>query len=420
MTTGDSHCICLIHPIDPRGDKIGGIETHVRLILGHAPSNWRVLMVGVDGRGDCELGRVINVEFGSRHINFLPIIYYPDADVHEAAKALQKSITVRFTLGLLKHLFSIRRAIGSTPTSVELERYEFSFIPFLLGVPVMQVIHGEGSKEDKMDSLIKKYWFLHRTSEEIAIRLASEIVCVNPNIYLNVKRKLSGSKKHVVFMPVSVDTDVFRPQNFDVGDEIFRVVFAGRLDEFKDPPTMFRAFREIHDRLGGRFEFHYVGTSDPNRYPEFEEVAPFTIRHGFKRAHEVSEIIAHCHAGVLTSFFEGMPCYLLEVLSVGRPVVAIRLPQYDLVMEEGVSGMMIERMLDDAATIEKLAQRFADVWSAIQGGRMKPELIRSKADQFSVKAQLGDHFSRHQRLIKAGIRVLSGNDIPNHLTDNNR
>jgi glycosyltransferase involved in cell wall biosynthesis len=157
--------------------------------------------------------------------------------------------------------------------------------------------------------------------------------------------------------------------------------------------------------LSGRFEFHYVGTSDPSRYLEFAQVASFTIQHGFKGAHEISEIIAHCHAGVLTSFFEGMPCYLLEVLSVGRPVVAIRLPQYDLVIEEGVSGMMIERMFDDTATIEKLAERFADVWSAIQAGRMQPELIRSKTSQFSVKAQLGDHFSRHQRLIRAGNAI---------------
>src|SRR3982074_819091 len=37
--TTAAHCLCLIHPIDQRGGKIGGIETHVRLLLQHEPGN---------------------------------------------------------------------------------------------------------------------------------------------------------------------------------------------------------------------------------------------------------------------------------------------------------------------------------------------------------------------------------------------
>ena len=42
------HWICIIHPMDPRGTKLGGIETYVRTLVQHAPLNWRALLVGVD------------------------------------------------------------------------------------------------------------------------------------------------------------------------------------------------------------------------------------------------------------------------------------------------------------------------------------------------------------------------------------
>ena len=395
------HCICLIHPIDPRGTKIGGIETYVRTLVRRAPADWHVLLIGVDGKGDCRLGEVTQLTIGERSIDFLPLIHFPDEDVHQAAAALAKSMTLQFAIGLFRNFFRLRKLIGKGPVTVELERFEFCLVPFLLRKPTVQVVHGEGSREDSMDSLIKKYWFLHRIAEETAIRLATAIVCVNPNIEARLRKKLPARMSRITCMPVPVDSDTFRLQNFDTRDGIFRVVFAGRLDKFKDPSTMFRALYEVHNRLHGRLEFHYVGTSNPHRYLEFGSIEHFTIMHGHKDAPDVAAIIARCHAGVLTSFFEGMPCYLLEVLSVGRPLVAIRLPQYDPVIEEGVSGSMIERLPDETATVDELADRLVEIWSKIQRSQLHPDAIHAKAQPFSVNVQLAEHFERHLNLARS-------------------
>ncbi len=77
------------------------------------------------------------------------------------------------------------------------------------------MIHGEGSKTDKMDSLIKKFWFLHRINEDVATRLAGRIICVNPNILARLEREKPDAAKRAVFMPVAVDTDVFAATNFE-------------------------------------------------------------------------------------------------------------------------------------------------------------------------------------------------------------
>jgi glycosyltransferase involved in cell wall biosynthesis len=403
--------------MDPRGSKVGGIETHLRLMLRYPPSSCRMLFVGVDSRGDCKLGQVITANLDGQSFDFLPVSFFPEDQIHSAAKSLGQSLTFRFGIGLVGYFRSIRKATRSMTGSIELQRFEFALLPRLLGKPAIQIIHGEGSKADKMDSLIKKYWFLHRANEEIAVRLANKIVCVNSNIVRRLEEEFKVKGDRVVCMAVSVDTATFGQTDFDVNDGIFRVMFAGRLDEFKDPPTMFKVLHEVHGRLNGAFEFHYVGTSDPDRYPESKLIDGFMIRHGFCNPTEVAAIATRCHAGFLTSFFEGMPCYLLEMLSVGRPVVAIRLSQFDEVIEEGVSGYMVERIPEEPSLIAQLADRLAGVWSAILQGRIDPKVIHQKIEKFSVKIQLMEHFARHRSLVEKNLPLSKIRD-QYHLSNN--
>src|SRR5262249_9654769 len=48
--------ICLLHPFDPRGSEVGGIETYIRDFIAFHPPDVDVLLIGVDGRGDLALG----------------------------------------------------------------------------------------------------------------------------------------------------------------------------------------------------------------------------------------------------------------------------------------------------------------------------------------------------------------------------
>lgn len=391
------HRLTLLHPIDPRGSKVGGIETHVRLMYQRHPADFSVLLVGIDERGDLELGRPIRIEAGERMIDFLPVAHIPDAEIHGAARRLHQSVTLRFALGALRHLAAIRRLGAGEAATTELQRFEFGLIGRLLGRPVVQIVHGEGSRKDRMDSLIRRFWYLNLVNERIALSLASRIVCVNGNIIERLSRIAPRLAAKSEMLTVSVDMDRFRATPFPPAD-VFRIVFAGRLDAFKDPPLMFETMRLIHAALGGRFEFHYVGTSDPHRYAEFAAIEPFTVRHGFQDAAGVAAIIANSHAGILTSFFEGMPCYLLELIASGRPIGAIRLPQFDPLVVAGESGFLIERGADPATSANRLAAAFIDLHRAIAGGRLDPEAIRQKAVPYSTAVQMPRLFERHRRL----------------------
>ena len=48
--------ICLIHPFDPRGQKVGGLETYIRDFITFHPVDTDILFIGVDSTGELELG----------------------------------------------------------------------------------------------------------------------------------------------------------------------------------------------------------------------------------------------------------------------------------------------------------------------------------------------------------------------------
>lgn len=401
--TRPTYRLCVMHPMDPRGAKLGGIETHVRQIFTSYPEDFSLIFVGVDEFGDCRLGQVRRLEIGGRTIEFLPVTHVNAARINLAATRLLQSTTLQFARGILRYFGPIRRALGAKPVTVDLQRFEYAGLARLAGLPIVQWVHGDGGKNQKMDSLLKRFWFLHRANEWLALHLAKRVLCVNGDILERLAQSYPALRSKGEVMSVSVDTDVFTPQPMPEWDGVFRVVFAGRLDSFKDPPLMFRVLAGLRERLGTQVQFHYVGTTDPHRYPEFASIADITVRHGFQPAGTVASIMAACHAGILTSFFEGLPCYLLEMLSVGRPFAAIRLPQYDPLVVDGISGKLVERTEPDAACEAALTDAFLELRAAAIAGTPDPGRIHALVEPFSVRVQMQRMFAHH-RLIQDGMR----------------
>ena len=157
----------------------------------------------------------------------------------------------------------------------------------------------------------------------------------------------------------------------------------------------------LRRRLQGGVEFHYIGTSDPHRFAEFAAIEDITICHGFKDAAGMATTLAGAHAGILTSEFEGMPRFVLETLAVGRPVVAVHLPQLESVIHDGDSGFLVTRDGSAEDMAEALARRFLDVRDAIGAGEMNPEQIAGAIADFTPSRQLARVFRYHQEIQNA-------------------
>lgn len=393
--------ICLIHPFDPRGEKVGGLETYIRDFITFHPDDTDLLLIGVDSTGEMELGKVHQLTFRGRTLDFLPILHYSDQHAREAARSIRTSLTGQFFVALIRHFGMIARLVRKRRCSIDLRRVEFSWLPAVLRSPFIQMLHGEGAPKLQMDSLLRKYAFVHNAGERFAVATSEKFLCVNPFITERLQNTYPSRRGKIDTLWTWVNTEIFQPQPFSDHAGTFRIVFAGRLDEFKDPALMFTAIGRLRGRLGRPVEFHYVGTSDPHRFAEFKMIEDITVRHGFKDAVGMAATLAHAHSGILTSEFEGMPRFVLETLAVGRPVVATHLPQLEAVIHDGESGFLVPRSVSREDMAEQLVQRFIDVEKQIEAGAIDPANVASNIRTFTPNTQLARVFRYHQEIQNA-------------------
>lgn len=403
--------LVLIHGFDPRGAKVGGMETHVRQILRRHPAHMRILMIGIDDFGDLELGRAHTMTVYGREIDFFPVMHIPATEQTTAAKSVGSSVTFRFAKAMAGYLPRLRKLIKGEAASAEVERFEFALLARALGCPLVVMVHNEGDpKGDKMDSILSRYWWINDTAEWLAFRLAKRIFTVTPKLKERIAARHPSQVKKAEVLTVSVDTQLFQATPFDMTDGKLKLVYAGRLDEFKDPALMFRVCRRLHESLSGAFEFHFCGSADPHRFPEFAAIEPYTVRHGALQPEGVAAVMQTVHMGILVSHWEGMPCFLLELLASGRPFGGLRLPQFDQVIEQGVNGRMVER----GATVEEsetlVTGAILQQWSEIRSGKTDPQAVHAKIIPWSVDNQLGRLFKALTEIARPGLepRLLTG------------
>lgn len=388
--------VCMIHPFDPRGAKVGGIETYIRDYITYHPEDMELLLVGVDGFGDLEVGKISEIEFRGRKIKFLPVAYYNDQQTNEYAAKLKDSLTLNFMLQLILHWRTIRRYTASTRATVELRRVEFAPFAASLGRPFIQMLHdGAESKSSSMSSLLKKYWFIKEFGDYLALNLCSKFYCVNENLTNRLKAMSPRCAGKLGTLTTWADKDTFRPTEFDLGSNRLNIVYAGRLDLFKNPGLMFRTIEEVSRLTGGMVNFHYVGDGNIEAFQEFDAIRDVTVRHGRRTASEIAEILSSMHIGILTSEFEGMPRFVMETLSAGRPVCALHLPQLEQVVLEGKSGALVPRSPTEA---QDLAVKIVDTWKAIQSGQIRPSLVADTVSPYSPERLLSRIFGDHRRL----------------------
>jgi hypothetical protein len=116
----------------------------------------------------------------------------------------------------------------------------------------------------------------------------------------------------------------------------------------------------------------------------------------------VAEVMRKSHMGILVSHFEGMPCFLLELLSSGRPITGIRLAQFDQMVEQGVSGRMADRAETEQETEDRVVAVALLQWDDIRAARMDPSTIHAKIIPWSVESQLGRLFDAHRAIARPG------------------
>ncbi len=391
-TNDGRYAVALFNSADPRGKKVGGIETYCRDFIYYHPQDMDLLFIGVDETGDLPIGEITETEYAGRKFKFLPLYFQEDA-VNKYTGTITQSETMTYAKALVKNWRLLRRVLRDGQYSAEVHRAEYGPVIWSMGAPVIPMVHVWGAKDKQQSSVLGKYWYIRDATEFAAALTGQRFYAVNSDLTAMFKKRYPMFRDKFDTLTTWANTSTFYPTPFQPGEHV-DVLYAGRMDKFKRPDLMFSVMAEARKTVPN-LRFHYVGDGDVEQFPEFAPIRDITVRHGSKTSVEVAALMRAVHMGILTSDFEGMPRFVMELLTSGRPAVTLHLPQLEAVVKDGVTGYLVPRGPDQ---VVEQAKRIGDCWDLVKAGALSPQTIREYAEPFSPQALLGKIWGDHRTL----------------------
>lgn len=255
----------------------------------------------------------------------------------------------------------------------------------LLGKPIVMKFSCSGVIVGMQDS------WMGRLELFFIKKWAKKILVLNPGM-MEEAHQVGINRSRLGWMANPVDTNYFRPaapeqranyrRELNIRQDIPLAVFVGRLDHQKKIPLMLGGFARYVRR---RPEAMLAILGDG---PLRQEVRSLATSLGLdKNVHfggrvssadvlKWNQVSDTC---MLVSQVEGLPCSLIESMSVGVPPVVSRIPAHTQLIEDGVHGILTEygneesiaeglhRVLDNRVLRERMSaaarQRMIDEYS---------------------------------------------------------
>ncbi|HET6999876.1 MAG TPA: glycosyltransferase [Puia sp.] len=196
------------------------------------------------------------------------------------------------------------------------------YMKWRYGIPYVLTEHWSGYYPISVDSLYKKS-FLTRLTTRLIIKNAARLLPVSENLGKEISMHWSPVSFQKI--PNVVNTDLFYPAD-NAPPAIFRFIHISSLQYPKNPEGIIQAFIELL-KQNIRVELELVGPLNrsltelirtsglgPDRL-----ICTGEIQYG-----QVAAELRKSSALVMFSFYENMPCAILEALCSGIPVIATR------------------------------------------------------------------------------------------------
>lgn len=168
-------------------------------------------------------------------------------------------------------------------------------------------------------------------------------------------------------------------EEFGIGADDFVIGTVARLDATKDTIALARAFARLYfSQASPKLKLLVVGDGDQKAVVE-----RFISERGMNGAviftglrHDVPRMLGAMNLFALSSLSEGMPVTILEAMAARLPVVATNVGAAPEMIEEGVTGFLVEPKDEQA-----LAERFARLCSNRALARQSGQAARRKVER---------------------------------------
>ncbi len=348
--------VSIVYPADPAGTVPGGIDTFIRGIASHAPSDIEVRLVGMTTDPTARpVGRWTDCRFGARELRFFPVLA-----VAAAGSRSRIPLSVRFSVAVARHRAAVDGDI------LEFHRLEPALLFRGDARPKNAFIHQnmQALHNRKSDILWSRLPWLYFALEDRLLPTFDSVYVVVEAAVEWYRGRYPAQRERFRFTPTWVDPADFRAPSpaersaaraevcgefgFPAGAEI--LVSVGRLDQQKDPLLLARSFQRL---AAARPQAQLICIGDGVLRGELEgfvATAGLGARMhcaGLRSRQEIARLLWAADLFVLTSAYEGMPMSLLEALGSGVPAVSANVGEVRRILSSR-NGAVVEERRPDA------------------------------------------------------------------------
>jgi len=396
--------VSIIYPADPCGNIPGGIDTFIKGILDHSPSEFVYEIFGITTDKDkYPPGKWHNIQApGNRAFRFFPVLFE-----ETYSKRSKIPLSFRFTLSILKYKSEIRGEL------LEFHRFEPAVAFLWDSRPKSLFVHQDFQSLRKVKSDIR--WAacprLFYLVERFFLKRFDIIHCVHEESVDYYTRQLPALGNHVHFTPTWYDPKLFFPlaaekralarqsllERFGITDPSARLLaFVGRLDFQKDPCFLVDAIKCLE---GESTAYHLLLIGDGVLREAAErqvcELGMTNLVHflGVQDRTQIAYTFQGCDGFLLGSNYEGMPIALLEAIATGLPSFSTDVGEVRRIVN-AKNGVVVSKgdPADYAATVS--------AWIQQKKASMTPESISRTVQEFQPQKVLGCIFNRYHTLLE--------------------
>jgi len=256
-----------------------------------------------------------------------------------------------------KALASFDRAIlvtGSAQTGFPLVGQDLSFVAWVSAI-VDEDRRERLSHAAGVEASVERATLGQIKRAELAVLKSAEKVIAVSNDAARAVASLLGGRT-VEAWPFPIDTDLFKPSTLPRKRQL---LFVGRAG---DPRKRLSLFLDALELLRRNSELEAVRVIVVSAMPidealceAYKELMPSIDVLGGLSVKALAELYATSTALVITSEQEGLSIATMEAMSSGTPVISTRCGGPEMLIEEGVSGFLVD------ATSESVASRISEL-----------------------------------------------------------
>jgi glycosyltransferase involved in cell wall biosynthesis len=166
-----------------------------------------------------------------------------------------------------------------------------------------------------------------------------------------------GTHCQVTAIPNGIDVELFKPGSNDRDTSLLRIGAAGNLHPQKRFDLLLNAFQRVSTESGARVELHIAGEG-PDRGMLAEQarrlgISSSVVFHGYVA--KMPDFLSSLDIFAMTSDSEAAPYAALEAMSCGLPSLVTNVGDLGYIIEDGHTGLVVERGDEDGAAEALLA-----------------------------------------------------------------